>query len=346
MNHPVGAEYGAVEKGVDQGPRGLPPTTRGKPGAGRVDPRLTAAVNDSGEQNRRSGDRTRKTADRTRQFSRGQEEIQNRGGKQVDGASRGGDPSRGSPSKSTSPTMPTMQQPQAQAQQPQAQPQVQPVAQQAAAPAATAPGGVTSIDPKTLATLIAAVRARQAEAAANGESTTPSRDTGSTTSGKGSATSPQKPEPLDVSQVSLEKYPGGPLTEQQTADVIDQALTINGIPNDSALREQWQQLYQHMAQNESGRDPNAGNDWDSNATGATQSDGLPANSSRGIWQCIPTTFAAYHMAGTSSSIYDPVSSASASINYVMQTYGVSADGGGLEAFMQRQGVGGGSYQGY
>lgn len=58
------------------------------------------------------------------------------------------------------------------------------------------------------------------------------------------------------------------------------------------------------------------------------SDGAHANSSRGAWQCIPTTFAAYHMAGTSNSIYDPVASAAASMNYVMNTYHVSPTGRG------------------
>ena len=161
-----------------------------------------------------------------------------------------------------------------------------------------------------------------------------------------SATSPQNPQPLALSQVSLAKYGSGPLSQEETAAVIDQALTINGVPNDPALRAQWHDLYQHMAVGESSRDPDALNNWDTNATGAMREDGAYANSSRGMWQTIPSTFAAYHMAGTSTSIYDPVASAAASMNYVMNTYNVAPTGQGLQAFMVRQGVGTGGYQGY
>lgn len=343
----ISTTYDTVVRGTDSATNGLPPGANGRgPGTG-VDPRLTTAVNDTEEQNRKGSDKVRDRADKTKKYTKGLSEIQERGGRDVSGT-RGSDTSGAG--KGGGKSMPEMPQVPQQSTPQQSTPQAQPAAAtpQASTPQAStpAPGGVSTIKPEVLAALVALARKRQQEAAESGESITPSRSTTTTPSGQGSASSPQKPQPLDVSQVSLEKYAGGPLSEQQTADVIDQALTINGIPNDPSLRAQWQELYQHMAQNESGRDPNAGNGWDSNATGSTQEDGLPANSSRGIWQCIPTTFAAYHMAGTSNSIYDPVASAAASMNYVMETYKVSPDGSGLDAFMQRQGVGGGSYQGY
>jgi hypothetical protein len=53
---------------------------------------------------------------------------------------------------------------------------------------------------------------------------------------------------LSVSQVSLQKSPYGQLSPGQAASVIDQALTINGVPNDPLLRAQWQLVYQHMDQ--------------------------------------------------------------------------------------------------
>ncbi|WP_441247639.1 hypothetical protein [Kitasatospora sp. McL0602] len=53
--------------------------------------------------------------------------------------------------------------------------------------------------------------------------------------------------------------------------------------------------------------------------------------SRGGWQCIPTTFAGFHAAGTSTSIYDPVANCAAAINYIIHDYKVSRDGHDLMA---------------
>lgn len=68
------------------------------------------------------------------------------------------------------------------------------------------------------------------------------------------------------------------------------------------------------------------NTYDSNAWGPIMSDGYPRNCSRGAVQCIPPTFAEYHQAGTSLSIYNVVSSMCASINYCRATYGVNQSG--------------------
>lgn len=335
MTTSISSDYDAVNDGTEQATSALPDTgTQATPVAG-VDPRLVGAVDDTAQETGQGRDEVEERGERTRRYTHGLEEIQDEGERDIESAGDG--PSSNSNGLGSSTQMPQMPQvPQQSTPQPAQSPQM-------SMPQMTPPAGVQNIDPSILAALIEAVQ--QEQASSNGEPAELGRDPDRLTP-EGTATTPQSPDPLDVSEVSLDKYAGGVLSQDQVADVVDQALTINGIPNDPALREQWQQLYQHMAQNESGNNPNAVNNWDSNATGAMMEDGGRANSSRGIWQCIPSTFAAYHMGGTSTSIYDPTASAAASINYVMQTYGVSSTGDGLTAFMSRQGVGTGSYQGY
>ncbi len=90
---------------------------------------------------------------------------------------------------------------------------------------------------------------------------------------------------------------------------------------------------------ESGGMTNAVNRWDSNATGASQADGAPGNSSRGLMQTVPGTFAAHHAPGTSLSIYDPHANIAAAWRYITSRYSVDlATGRGLDSFMAR-GVG-------
>ncbi|MFI6487742.1 transglycosylase SLT domain-containing protein [Streptomyces sp. NPDC050564] len=64
---------------------------------------------------------------------------------------------------------------------------------------------------------------------------------------------------------------------------------------------------------ESSGNPNAINDWDINAI-----NGIP---SKGLLQVIPPTFNAYHVAGTSWNIYDPVANITAAANYAADKYG-------------------------
>ena len=64
---------------------------------------------------------------------------------------------------------------------------------------------------------------------------------------------------------------------------------------------------------ESGGNPNAINNWDSNA--------MAGDPSRGLMQTIGATFNAYHQPGTSSNIYDPVANIAAAINYIKSRYG-------------------------
>jgi hypothetical protein len=64
---------------------------------------------------------------------------------------------------------------------------------------------------------------------------------------------------------------------------------------------------------ESSGNPHAINDWDINAV-----NGIP---SKGLLQVIPPTFKAYHVAGTSWNIYDPVANITAACNYAAHRYG-------------------------
>lgn len=84
------------------------------------------------------------------------------------------------------------------------------------------------------------------------------------------------------------------------------------------------------------------NTTDSNArnvselfNGGNAPDGYAGMCSRGMIQAIPQTFARYHQAGTSLKIYDPVASAAAGINYIIQVYGVNRDGSNLTAKVQQ-----------
>ncbi|MCX5047184.1 MULTISPECIES: transglycosylase SLT domain-containing protein [unclassified Streptomyces] len=71
-------------------------------------------------------------------------------------------------------------------------------------------------------------------------------------------------------------------------------------------------LYRNIMRESSGN-PKAINDWDINAI-----NGIP---SKGLLQVIPPTFNAYHVAGTSWNIYDPVANITAAANYAADKYG-------------------------
>jgi SLT domain-containing protein len=93
----------------------------------------------------------------------------------------------------------------------------------------------------------------------------------------------------------------------QWKSIVLQALAMNGLPA-SLLN---QVLYQ--MQTESGGNPNAQNNTDSNAAAG--------DPSRGLLQTIGTTFAAYHIAGTSENIFNPLANVAAAINYAKHVYG-------------------------
>jgi phage-related protein len=88
---------------------------------------------------------------------------------------------------------------------------------------------------------------------------------------------------------------------------IQQALGLTGTPGT------WAGPLSVLIGRESGGNPNAINRWDSNAAA-----GHP---SQGLMQTIPGTFNAYHQAGTSWNILDPVANIAAGINYIKARYG-------------------------
>jgi hypothetical protein len=96
---------------------------------------------------------------------------------------------------------------------------------------------------------------------------------------------------------------------------VDQALRMLGLS--TSLDRQV--LYQ--MQTESGGNPNAINLSDSNAAAG--------DPSRGLMQTIMATFKAYHVAGTSSNIYDPLANIAAAINYARSRYGPTLMSGGM-----------------
>jgi Transglycosylase SLT domain len=71
-------------------------------------------------------------------------------------------------------------------------------------------------------------------------------------------------------------------------------------------------IYRNVMRESSGN-PNAINLWDSNAAA-----GIP---SKGLLQVIDPTFNAYHVAGTSFNVYDPVANITAACNYAAARYG-------------------------
>jgi hypothetical protein len=90
---------------------------------------------------------------------------------------------------------------------------------------------------------------------------------------------------------------------------IRQSLDImarNGIPGT------YDGIYRNVMRESSGN-PNAINNWDSNAAAGTPS--------KGLLQTIDPTFQAYHVAGTSWDPFDPVANIVAACNYAADRYG-------------------------
>ena len=107
---------------------------------------------------------------------------------------------------------------------------------------------------------------------------------------------------------------------------IRKALDIKGI-HDPAARARWERGMDLVARRESNYNANAVNDWDSNAARGTPS--------KGAWQFIAPTFAAYHEPGTSRDIHNLVAQACAFINYAMGRYGVAAGATNLADLIQQ-----------
>lgn len=146
---------------------------------------------------------------------------------------------------------------------------------------------------------------------------------GSSTRG---APPPSPDDSIAISAVTYGKFTLG----GGVPDWVTRACTIMHLPI-----AHWMAGYRVLCARESSGQPNAINAWDSNATGPIQADGYPLNCSRGVAQCVPGTFAAYHVPGTSTAIYDPVANIAASMRYVMRRYGVASDGSDLTQLVQQ-----------
>jgi SLT domain-containing protein len=105
------------------------------------------------------------------------------------------------------------------------------------------------------------------------------------------------------------------------------AAQLTGVPST------WIPGLETIGHYESGDNPNAINNWDSNALAGTPSEG--------IMQVIGPTFDAYHQAGTAMNLLDPVANISAAINYIKARYGDINNVPGLRAL-----AAGRSYVGY
>lgn len=114
----------------------------------------------------------------------------------------------------------------------------------------------------------------------------------------------------------LGDWAGGQIEGAKTwatwAPIATTALTMtgSGLWNLNSMMRRMNQ--------ESGFDPNAVNNWDSNARRGTPS--------KGLMQVIQPTFDAYAMEGFDKNIFDPLSNMLASIRYTKATYGSLAAG--------------------
>jgi WXG100 family type VII secretion target len=112
---------------------------------------------------------------------------------------------------------------------------------------------------------------------------------------------------------------------------IKQAIEIlrqNGI---NVSEEDAQRIWQ-IIQHESGGNPQAINNWDSNAARGTPS--------KGLMQCIDPTFNSYKLPGHND-IWNPVDNICAGVNYAISRYGSLANVPGIKAMAS-----GGDYRGY
>jgi uncharacterized protein YukE len=168
------------------------------------------------------------------------------------------------------------------------------------------------------------------------QSTSPSgtdsqpKETGRGTSGNSSDTSGSGSGGGGGGMGSSGGPPAGPVPGN-VKDWITQALEIlraNGINVSEADVPKIWAIIQH----ESGGNPHAQNNWDSNAAKGTPS--------KGLMQCIDPTFNSYKLPGHND-IWNPVDNICAGVNYAISRYGSLANVPGIKAM-----AGGGDYRGY
>jgi hypothetical protein len=114
---------------------------------------------------------------------------------------------------------------------------------------------------------------------------------------------------------------------------------ITGAMHATGLSEKYRGILRTLVQKESGGNPNAVNNWDSNARAG--------NNSRGLAQTIPGTFNAYRLKGFQGStpgegqIMDPEENLVAAIRYALNRYGSLSNLPGVKSM-----AAGGGWKGY
>jgi len=105
---------------------------------------------------------------------------------------------------------------------------------------------------------------------------------------------------------------GGVIPVGDHKAVIDAALKAAGVPPPGTVAE-WEAGLNTLITRES--------NWNAGAINNTDSNAQAGHPSQGLAQTIPSTFAAYHVAGTSNNILDPVANVAAAIRYIVSVYG-------------------------
>ncbi|MGK8559351.1 transglycosylase SLT domain-containing protein [Nocardia gipuzkoensis] len=103
--------------------------------------------------------------------------------------------------------------------------------------------------------------------------------------------------------------PSPPVYENNLDGWIRQSLDVMRVHN---IPGSYDSIHRNIMR-ESGGNPRAINNWDSNAAKGTPS--------KGLLQVIDPTFNAYHVDGTPFDIWDPVANITAACNYAAHRYG-------------------------
>lgn len=104
----------------------------------------------------------------------------------------------------------------------------------------------------------------------------------------------------------------GVIPAGQHKAIIDAALAAAHVPPPGTLA-QWEAGLNTLITRES--------NWNSSAVNGTDSNAAAGHPSKGLAQVIQPTFDAYHVAGTSSNILDPIANVAAAIRYIVARYG-------------------------
>ncbi|WP_280394558.1 transglycosylase SLT domain-containing protein [Nocardia brasiliensis] len=115
------------------------------------------------------------------------------------------------------------------------------------------------------------------------------------------------------------------LVRPEIEDAMTRALIALDIPEEHW--ENWKQGYRVLIERESGGNPHAINNWDSNAAKGTPTQGLT--------QLLPENFGHYRDHDLPDSINDPAANIAASMRYVMARHHVARDGHNLTTNVQQ-----------